>query len=366
MATLPRSAGCGRYVATATDPYLVKKPTMVLMRRNLRAAQGFVKHQRLPAFVAIVMSVVTACVGGQTNESAPSQAVSSDSSPPSASAAPSWLVELSGRVAFQRSGFIWTTNGDGSESHQLFDRPAEWPHWSPDGTEVSIFCCGDGMAAHFVDVRTGEFREVAPPDPELEVHCGPWSADGQMVACESYGVTDPRRNGVYAIRSSDGGGLTRITSNPEGIDTPGSYAPDGSSLVFTRQDADGANAALFVVRLDGTGLRRITPRGLARSLCFCVSWSPDGTSILFDSARDGALWTVRPDGSHLQRLFLDEQGRTATWPTWSPDGNSVMFALGGGSSPPGSTDGLYVIDTDQDVPTLVLAEANVGELDWGE
>src|SRR5512132_2974040 len=178
-----------------------------------------------------------------------------------------------GRIVFARfdpavgDTFTYAVNPDGSHVQQLFSaHPSNTPHWSPDGSEVAIFCCDDGMAAHFVNPDTGSFREVAPPDPTLETHCGfSWSPDGQRLACESFGVTDPSRNGVYSIRASDGGGLTRITSNPGGGDIPGDYSPDGKRLVFSRVDPSRpakANVALFVIKVDGTGLRRITPWGL--------------------------------------------------------------------------------------------------------
>jgi len=66
-----------------------------------------------------------------------------------------------GRIVFKRLdpslGFtvIYTVNPDGSHLEQLFPEEAEAPRWSPDGTEVAIFCCGDGMAAHLVDPDTG-------------------------------------------------------------------------------------------------------------------------------------------------------------------------------------------------------------------
>jgi Tol biopolymer transport system component len=49
-------------------------------------------------------------------------------------------------------------------------------------------------------------------------------------------VTDPSRNGIYTIRSSDGGGLTRITSHPGGDDNPGDDSPDGKRMVFVRSN----------------------------------------------------------------------------------------------------------------------------------
>jgi hypothetical protein len=69
------------------------------------------------------------------------------------------------------------------------------------------------MAAHFIDIDTGSFRELAPPDAALETHCGyGWSPDGRRIACEIFGVKDSNRNGIYSMRASDGGGLARITS----------------------------------------------------------------------------------------------------------------------------------------------------------
>jgi len=95
-----------------------------------------------------------------------------------------------GRIAFARfepslGTVTYTMNPDGSGLQQLFARGSEGPRWSPDGSEISIFCCDDGMAAHIVSSDTGAFRELAPPDDQLEVHCGQWSPDGLRLACES-------------------------------------------------------------------------------------------------------------------------------------------------------------------------------------
>src|SRR3954451_4678921 len=86
-----------------------------------------------------------------------------------------------GRIAFARfdpalgGSVTYTVNPDGSRVQQLLARGSEGPHWSPDGSQVSLFCCDDGMAAHIVDPDSGSFRELTPPDPTLETHCGLWS-----------------------------------------------------------------------------------------------------------------------------------------------------------------------------------------------
>jgi Tol biopolymer transport system component len=278
-----------------------------------------------------------------------------------------------GQIVFARfdpalgSTVTYTVNPDGSHEQQLFPGAAELPHWSPDGSEVSIFCCGDGMAAHIVDPDTGSFRELAPPDPTLEVHCGPWSADGTRLACESFGVTDPSRNGVYAIRSSDGGGLTRITSNPGGDDIPGDYSPDGKQILFGRMDPTRpakANVALFVVNLNGTGLLRITPWGLP-GLFFCGSWSPDGKTIVFGAK--GSLYVVHPDGTGLAKVPLATGGFSRAFdPGWSPDGTKIVFGLFTATSPGTGQNGIYTTNADgSDVQRVTNSPTFDGTPDWG-
>ena len=170
-----------------------------------------------------------------------------------------------GMIAFARldpgSGetVTYTANPDGSHVHQLVPGFSGFPHWSPDGSEIAVLCCD--RAAVIVDPDTGSFRELAMPDSGLFVACPVWSPDGSRLACGGFGELDPRRTGIYTIRSSDGGGLTRVTSNPGGADEVGSYAPDGKRLVFARTNRDG-DVGIYAVRLNGSGLRRITPPGI--------------------------------------------------------------------------------------------------------
>jgi Tol biopolymer transport system component len=89
---------------------------------------------------------------------------------------------------------------------------------------------------------------------------------------------DAALNGIYTVRSSDGGGLTRVTSNPGGDDLPGDYAPNGRRLVFARSDPAGNPVALYTVREDGRDLRQITPAG-TRLGGSDGDWSPRGNEI---------------------------------------------------------------------------------------
>lgn len=267
-----------------------------------------------------------------------------------------------GRIVFQRvddpaseETVIYTVSLDGSDLEEL--AAGQFGRWSPDGTEISIFCCDDGMAAHIVDVDTGDIRGLEPPDPALETFCGgSWSPDGERLTCEGFGVDDPGANGIYSILATDGGGLTRITTNPSGsYDTPGDYSPDGERLVFMRFEGDRLPTGYFVTNVDGSGQRQIDTGDLILDDSgFAGSWSPDGNNILF-VARTGedrhkAIWIVDADGGTPEQLPIDpvcggpfsDPGEFGCYsPDWSPDGQRIVFTRSDSS-----IESIYVVNAD--------------------
>ena len=287
-------------------------------------------------------------------------------------AAQSKVPGPNGRIAFARfdpslgDTVTFTMNPDGSHLRRLFPGASGNPRWSPDGSNVTVGArCVNGAencAATIVDPDTGTFRQLKFPDPTLETFCSVWSADARRLACESHGISDPSRNGIYTIRTSDVRGLKRITSNPGGGDSPIDYSPDGKRLVFSRVDPNRparANSALFVVNLDGSGVRRITPWGFSDD---DGSWSPDGTRILFGTR--GSLYTVHPDGSGLVRIDLATSGYLNAFDAgWSPDGAKIIFSLFTAAS--GQVD-LYIANTDGgDLHQVTNDSPPEEKADWG-
>jgi Tol biopolymer transport system component len=326
------------------------------------------------SWIAVAAMVLGSQVLVACSEEAPS------ASEPNGSAAPQG-PEPDGRIVFalgdpeEGDSFTYTVNPDGGDVEQLFlDGPSESPRWSPDGTEIQIFCCDDGMAAHFVDPATGDLRTLPPPEPTLETFCSfAWSPDGERIACEGFGVDDPSLNGIYTIRASDGGGLRRVTSAPDGgYDTPGDFSPDGESLVFVRF-IDDEPVGVFVTNLDGSGLHRVSPPDVQVEPA--GAWSPDGSQILFETSASeeihSEIWVVNADGGSPHELaitpacggsFSDPSSSGCFDPAWSPDGTKIVFAR---SSADGSTQNIYIVNADGSGLVQVTDGGSDHQPDWG-
>ena len=274
---------------------------------------------------------------------------------------------------------IYTANPDGSHVQPLLPGPpqaSECPDWSPDGTLIAV--CGD--AANVINPDDGSSRHVPNLYPNLFLPCALWTPDGQRLTCEAFGFpsNDPSLNGIYTIRASDGGGLTRLTSNPGGDDLPGDYSPDSTQLVFERNDSSRPcpprlfkcptpNSALFIVNLASGAVRQITPWGLPNSP---GNWSPDGTKILFTGGASrfsdaGALYVVHPDGRGLAKITLTGTNSNSgvQGASWSPDGTKILLGL---KSPSTRDEEVYTANADgSDLQQVTTNAHDVFWVDWG-
>ena len=284
-----------------------------------------------------------------------------------------------GRIAFERHDpaspddtVVFTANPDGSDPQQLVPFHAGFPHWSPDGSEVVIAACLNPPTCNtgpiIVNPDTGSYRVLAMPDPTLFTGCSIWSPNAKRFACEGNSDADPSRNGIYTVRTSDGGGLSRITSIPGGHDSPIDYSPNGKQIVFGRTDPNGSpgkNQALFVVNVNGSGLRRITSWGFSDD---DGSWSPDGTEIVFEHV--GSLFTVHPDGTGLVRIPLQTGSSTTAFTAsdagWSPNGTKLVFSLNIRGTAGSVEEGIGTANADgTDVRMITTSPTRDDKADWG-
>ena len=253
-------------------------------------------------------------------------------------------ADARGRIFFARAGgqygdeTLFTADADGTNERQLTSTHGYCCQAvAPDGARIMVMTedqpPGEPLTGGTIELDDLAFARLPLTDPTLNLVPQAWSPDGARIAFEGWDDTDPSRTGVYTARFADGGGLTRLSS-VEGVhDIPSDYSPDGRMIVFFRSGAPepapyDIGGSLWIAAADGTGVRRLDITGTIPS--WWARWSPNGKSILFASARlhePGALWTIRPDGTKLTKVFEDAEGRFPITPTWSPDGKQIMFAL---------------------------------------
>ncbi|MFG1951411.1 VWA domain-containing protein [Micromonospora sp. NPDC048830] len=127
-----------------------------------------------------------------------------------------------------------------------------------------------------------------------------------------------RGGGLY-LRRPDAA-PRRLVGGPGTVRHP-ALSPDGRQVAFTSDRA--GNADVWIVAVDGSGLRRLTDHPAEDSW---PTWSPDGRRIAFGSTRAdpaGDVWTVPAAGGAPVRVT---DGPAAEGqPAWSPDGRRLAF-----------------------------------------
>src|SRR5439155_14472031 len=126
----------------------------------------------------------------------------------------------------------------------------------------------------FVSTADGrDARAVTPPG--LHASRPRWSPDGKLILFYTTDKDDPHlgRSANIALIRPDGTGLRALTRDRGGIvqNYDASWSPDGNWLAFVRvTDANkppgsSGTAQIYVMRADGTDVRRLVATGLRQS-----------------------------------------------------------------------------------------------------
>lgn len=267
---------------------------------------------------------------------------------------------MNGRITFMKqdeNGFlqVWVANADLSSQTQVTSGAANsgWPVWAPGGSRIAF----DSDRADSDTSDSSVINDVFTIKPDgsnvvkLTDSTGlsgtqAYSPDGSLLAFESDRGNYPAEQGIYVALATDGSSLQRVTTLPKTalFDTAPRFSPDGIKLIFTRyRSIKGAElGALFVVNVDGSGLRQLTPFTLGVGGAGDADWSPDGTRLTFETSGafvtggSSDVYIVNVDGSRFKNLthnrtVINEQTyrvQNSNDPVWSPDGSKILFLDG--------------------------------------
>lgn len=152
-----------------------------------------------------------------------------------------------------------------------------------------------------------------------------WSPDGKSLSFTilEMKTTPPRsmKAAVYVMKA-DGSGMRKITG--EGINAFGpAWSKDGARIFFGGVNPETKEAQIYSVGADGNGLTQLTRTGRNSSPVV----SPDGKKIVFNSEtveHKPQIWVMNIDGSDAKALTNDTALAFYN-PIWSPDGKRIVY-----------------------------------------
>ncbi|HEY6067844.1 MAG TPA: hypothetical protein VIU81_04050 [Gaiellaceae bacterium] len=248
-----------------------------------------------------------------------------------------------GRIAYELKDptghwQVWVASSSLSGAKQLTGGAYDsgWPVWSPGGKTIAFdsdrtdHTPKNSRHVNDVFVMKADGSGVKKlTDSKGASGDAAWSPNGSLIAFDADRGNHKGLRALY-VMDAKGGKLRRVTTPARPLsDYSPRFSPDGTHLVFLRArgTAETAPAALFTVRLDGSGLHRLTSFSMHVG---DSDWSPDGKRIVFEAypnpAAYGDIFVIDATGGRPVNLTRNPAGQAGSAdPVWSPDGRKILF-----------------------------------------
>jgi TolB protein len=239
-----------------------------------------------------------------------------------------------GRIAFMRSGRVWTMEADGSSQKSL-----HWgvsPAWSPHGTRIAFssyrssgIVVVDADGSNERTLAYGKNRDITNPR---------WSPSGRQLVFNGFAFqVDDGSHDAYRIMiaNSDDGRITFVAPVPfphKRMSHP-TWSPRGDRIAFVVGPYNyhhHHSSEVFTMTPEGEDLRRLTDN---RADEVDLDWSPDGSQLLYVRSREHSHHTphrIESDIAVMRRngqdvSILTHTKRNERSAAFSPNGKRIVF-----------------------------------------
>lgn len=192
-----------------------------------------------------------------------------------------------------------------------------------DGDGKLIIGRGDGNSGlSIMDPDGSNRKEIFRAEDGLQAFAPCWSPDGDWIVFGygSFLQGRSRRPAKLMMVRRDGTGLKALPTAASGPNAGfPSWSADGTEIVFRAWGAEAKG--LQIINLKDESVRQLT-----KDHDTLPQWSPDGRRILFTRRHNGEnfdVFTIRPDGSDLQRLTTS--GGVDAHASWTADSKHIFW-----------------------------------------
>ena len=229
------------------------------------------------------------------------------------------------------------------------------PVWSPDGNRIAFLSSDKFKNNQGIFTMAADGSDLQPVvkflDLQKSLGYQVWnrklppvfSPDGNFMTFVISISGEYPKVMLYLVKPN-GLGLTRLEGN---MGLP-AWSPDSRRFAFVRGSLDSTVAWLYTAETDGSDPQELIefPKEES-SWTDSISWSPDGSSILFGP------YVIEADGSAMRSLH--GPGYRASW---SPDGSRIVVVYSGSES----AVVLYTVAQDGSDPRILVERAEDGSL----